>query len=474
MLNVIQTSGIVCIYKKDIDLGKIKLDGSINTYIMYIADDENSSIRSLNTTLDFSKNIDIDNIKQDMILDSKFTLKSIECRVLNGRKVSIKAIIEIELKVLSNEEIEFVKNIEELKDIQILDKELVLNSILGSGITKVYAKDTLLIDSVDNLEEIMKVDLSIINQETKVSYNKVLVKADASIKIIYLTEDNRICSCKQLIPLMGFIDMPDVSDENLCDVSFELENLIVKPNSIEEHSIYVEAEIQINCNVSESRKLNVIQDLYSPSTDLNYKEKQIQVVSQMQIIKDIYSIREKQFITEIGNHKIYDVDIRPNIVNRTLLQGRIIFEGEIELNFLYEYENNRIDTKNIILPFNFNMECEGTNPSSNIETNVEVVTQDFTVMPGGGGIDIKIDLQFIVKQSNNEQLQVIEEINTDESREKERCSLSIYFVKQGDTLWSIAKKFHSTIDIIAKVNDIEDKNKINVGQQLFIPNYCLV
>ena len=45
----------------------------------------------------------------------------------------------------------------------------------------------------------------------------------------------------------------------------------------------------------------------------------------------------------------------------------------------------------------------------------------------------------------------------------------IYFVKPEDTLWKIAKKYKSTIADIAKVNDIEDIDKIMTGMQLFIP-----
>lgn len=47
----------------------------------------------------------------------------------------------------------------------------------------------------------------------------------------------------------------------------------------------------------------------------------------------------------------------------------------------------------------------------------------------------------------------------------------IYFVKPGDTLWKIAKKFRSTVEDIARVNGIEDENKIYIGQQLYIPKY---
>lgn len=469
ILNTIRTNGTVCIYKKEIMDGKVKLDGCINVYIMYLADDEESSIRSLNTTLDFSKIIDFDAVKMGMILEDKVTLKTIECRVLNGRKVNIKSIMDVELKILSNEEVEFVKGIEEVKDVEVLDNTLRLNSLLGSGFTKVYAKDTIVIDSVDNLAEIMKVDITIINQETKISYNKVLVKADACVKMLYRTEDNRICSTSNLIPVMGFIDMADVSDENLCDVRYEIKNLLVKPNNVEEHSIYVEVELEVTCNIYQEKEVSIIEDLYSPTVDLVYKQRRIKAMSQKTLIKDLCSIREKQVISQIGNRRIYDVDIKPRILNQTALTNKIMYEGEIELNFLFDSDNShKIDAKNVILPFTFNMSYEGIMPSSEIETNIEVTLQDFTLMPDES-IDIKIDLEFLVNLANNQNINVIQEINIDENRSRERYSLIIYFVKSGDTLWNIAKRFRSTVSNIVAINGIEDENKINVGQQLFIP-----
>lgn len=469
ILNTICTNGTVCIYKKEVMDGKVRVDGAVNVYIMYLADDEQASIRSLNTTLEFSQTIDMENVRVGMLLENKTTLKSVECRVLNGRKVSIKAIMDMEVKVSSNEELEFVKEIDEIRDIQLLDKTLNVNSLLGNGITKVYAKDTIVIDSIDNLVEILKVEMNMINQETKISYNKVLVKADACVKIIYLTEDNRICTTTNLIPVMGFIDMPEVSDENLCDVRYEIKNLLVKPNNVEEHSIYIEAELEISCNVYQIKQLGIIEDLYSPTVNLVYKQKQIKAIAQKEIKKDICSIREKQFLSDIGNDKIYDVEINPSIVRQTVLTNRIVYEGEVRLNILYGAENtSRIETKDITLPFTFQTECIGATQSSEIETNMGIVLQDFTKMPDES-IDIKIDLEFTINLSNHQTIHVIEEINVEETREQEKYSLIIYFVKPGDTLWNIAKRFRSTVSNIATVNAIEDENKINIGEQLFIP-----
>ena len=46
-----------------------------------------------------------------------------------------------------------------------------------------------------------------------------------------------------------------------------------------------------------------------------------------------------------------------------------------------------------------------------------------------------------------------------------------YIVKKGDTLWNIAKEFGSTVDGIARVNGIENRDLIMPGQKLYIPKF---
>ncbi|MBI3943076.1 MAG: LysM peptidoglycan-binding domain-containing protein [Chloroflexi bacterium] len=44
-----------------------------------------------------------------------------------------------------------------------------------------------------------------------------------------------------------------------------------------------------------------------------------------------------------------------------------------------------------------------------------------------------------------------------------------YTVKTGDTLSSIAKQYGTTVDAIVRANNIANKDRINIGQQLSIP-----
>lgn len=468
ILSAISTSGTVCIYKKEILEGKVRIDGSIEAYIMYLADDENGSLRSMNSNIDFTQVIDMGKARPDMQLETEVTLKNIECRVLNGRKISTKAILDIGIKISSNENVDIV-NAVNLKDVQTLTKNLNINSLIGSGTTKVYAKDTLTIDNIDNLAEVMKVDIKMINRDTKISYNKVLAKSDMNVRILYLTEDNRINSVENIIPVMGFIDIQDIVEENICDVRYEVKNLLVKPNSVEEHSIYVEAELEIFCQVYQNQEVNLIQDLYSPSTNLVFTQKQIKVMQAKETMQNTCNIRETQQIAELQGNKIYDVAVNVEIAKQTLLNDRILYEGELKLNFIYASSNNSgIDTKLMTVPFNFNVDFNGVNASSNVDTSVEIGMQDF-VVTSDDSVDIKVDILFTTTLSKNIDVNIIEDIHEDESRHITTYSMIVYFVKSGDTLWKIAKKFGSTVEEIARVNGIEMVDKLNVGQQLFIP-----
>lgn len=362
ILNAVNTSGNVFIYKKEIMDGKIRIDGSINVYVMYMPDGDSDSVRGLNTNLDFTEILDIDNINAGMRSEEEISLKVIECRVLNGRKINLKATLEIRTKVYSNENVELIKEIENNKDIQTLSNTAKINSLVGEGSCKVYAKDNLRIDEIDNLAEILKTEFNIINKEIKVSYNKVLAKSDLNVKILYLTEDNRINSLNGIIPVMGFIDIPNVAEENICDTNYNIKNILVKPNSNEEHSIYVEAQIEISCYVYESKEITVIQDMYSPNEDISFTQKSINIISGKQTKKDICSINETLQMPELGNNRIYSVDINPRILSQNVVNGRIVYEGEIDLNFIYDVENNiRMDSRNMSINFNFTMDVEGIN-----------------------------------------------------------------------------------------------------------------
>lgn len=471
ILSTINTNGTVCIYKKEILEGKIRIDGGVQVYIMYLADDENSSVRGLNTVIDFTKLIDMENVNSSMNLESNINLGTIECKILNGRKINIKAGIDVEVNVYSNENIEFIKNIENREDVQVLNTVTSMDSLIGNGMTKVYAKDTMTIPEEDNLYEVLKLNIDIINKETKTSYNKILAKSDMQINVMYLTDNNRINEIKWQIPVMGFIDMQNISDDNLCNVNYEIKNVLLKPNSIEEHSIYIEVEVEINCNVFEKKEINIIQDLYSPTENLNINQKNITVMHNKQNFNNKCLINEKINIPELLNSKICGTEVSPRIIKQNVYNDRLVYEGELQIKFLFISPNtNRLDVKMQTIPFNSSFDCFGVTQNSNLNTIVDICNYNCGIREDGS-LDANIEMNINSEVFKMMEIKVVDNIETVENEDDNIYSIVVYFVKPGDTLWNIAKRFRSTINAIASVNGIEDENKINVGQQLFIPKF---
>ena len=470
ILGTINSSGNVYIYRKEIVNGKLKIDGGIQIDIIYLADNEQNSVRALHTVLDFSKSIDIDNIDESNNLLCKIKIKSIEPKILNGRKINIKVYLDVDISISSNKQKDYVKAIKDTEKIQMISNSMKIDSLKGCGETVATAKDTISID--DNLSDILNTDIFIKNKEIKISYNKVLSKADISIEILYLTEDEQIKSVTAQIPIMGFIDIQGVSDNEICDTDYEIRNIDIRPNNVEEHSISVEIEFLISCNAYEEKELNLIQDLYSPEEDITMNQEMINLMQNKKHFSDSCDVKEKINIPEIKDGKIYKLNVVPNIIKQNVLNNSINYECELDVNMLYMSNvTNRLEEKQQKIDFTHTISMENINKNASINTLIEVETKDYVCNPDNS-LNLNINMNFIVDSYIKNPINIVSNIKIEKMSEDTRGnSLVIYFVKDGDTLWKIAKKFRSTIDEIAQINNIDDLDKITVGEQLFIPRY---
>ena len=201
-------------------------------------------------------------------------------------------------------------------------------------------------------------------------------------------------------------------------------------------------------------------------------QENICLIQNKNTINDDCNIQERINISELKDGKVYNVRITPNIVKENVLNNLVSYEGELILNILYESSTtNRMDVREQRIPFTHDISSDKISKSSDVNTNIEISTKDFICMPDNT-IEINVGMKFLVETYMRNNINIVNNINIEEIKEESRAnSLVIYFVKDGDTLWKIAKKFKSTIDEIADINNIENVDKINVGDQLYIPKY---
>ena len=471
ILSTINTSGNVCIYKKETLDGKVRIDGSILTYIMYLAEGENDSIRGLNTNLDFSEIINMPEVTTGMNIDVGIMVKFIECKVLNGRKIALNASIEANIKAYANETVDIITNIND-ENIQVLNKNMKVNSLLGDGCTKASVKENITIPNTDNLVEILKSQITLVDKDIKISYNKILAKSEVEINLAYLTEDGRIESIRTRLPLVGFIDMPNVKEENICETMYMIKNIIIKANSVEEHSIYVEMEIEISCMVYEEKDIQLIQDMYCPGEKMEFNKNMVNTMTNKQCKKSNCNINEKISVDELENGNIIDVEITPIINRESKLNEKVTYEGELQLNFIFTDNSSvGVNTKQVTIPFEHTIDGIENAENCKIETNIDVNSQEFNNQ--SGNISANVDLVIETNIVGNSAIPVINDISMEKQEDLEDYSVVIYVVKSGDTLWKIAKRFGSTVDDIDRVNGMENPNKINIVEKIYIPKYVL-
>lgn len=472
ILNTINLNGNVCIYKKEVMEDKVKIDGNVNTYIMYLPDSKEDNLRGLTANIDFSQSIAIPGSREGMIAVTCVTIKDMECKVLNGRKINVKVGLEIDIKLYSNENIDIINQINNIEDVQILKKDFKINTLIGSGATRIYAKETFAIDPQDELAEILKTEISLVENDIKLSYNKVLTKSEADVKIMYLTEDNRINTVKGRIPVVGFIDMQDISEDNICNVNYEIKNMEVRPNPTEEHTIYVELELEAMCMAFEKKELQIMQDLYSPTIDMGFSQRKLTTTADKIMKNKNFTLTSKTNISGLQEGSLLDVDIR-SVINRVkVTNSKIMYEGELGLNFIFVQESNSVSSKISKIPFEFLVDNPTSNEQANIDTKVVINSQKFDVK-SSGDVECNIDMDFSIEISQNTNITIIDSIEVQENRDVnfEYDSLILYIIQPGDTLWEIAKKFKSTIDEISRMNGIENSDLIYAGNKLYIPKF---
>lgn len=456
IVSIINANANCYIYKEEITTGKVRFDGNVDTYIVYLAD--NGENRSIQTTLNFSESLQDNNIVESLMVKERIFVEMVEAKVLNERKISIKANLKLSTEAFEKVNIEIPSNFETDNDTQIQKETLQIKSIVGINRVKTSIKEDITVDNNIQIAEILKTDIEITNIENKISYNKVLAKADSNIKIIFLAEDGRISTAESKIPIMSFIDIDKVTEQHICNVEYSIRNMLFKANS-SMHSINCQVDFEVGCEVFETRTIDVIQDMYGIRNDIEFTKKDVEVELNASTKEEMVNLNERIQVEDILN--IYDVSMMPKVISINKSGGMFNYECELGMDIFYEADNrNGMNVKNVKLPFMMKFEEN----SSNVEFNI--VRKTFTVREE----NVDLDLQISAKQPGNnmKNISIIENVVTKEAEEENDYKMFMYFVKQGDTIWNISKRFKVCMQDIIKLNALENPDRINVGDVLYI------
>ncbi len=472
ILNIINVSGGAYINKKEITENKIRVDGTVDICIIYLSDDELNSLRGINSTFNFTEYIDLLGVTEESFVKMKCMAGQIECKVINGRKINVKCPISIDVDASAKEEYDISKDIVDDRNVELKKENKSFKTLYCCKCENIAINETInLGESDEPIGEILQANMKIVGKDYKTSYNKILAKAEAIIKIIYIADNERnsIETFEAKIPVMGFIDVDGLTENMEISLEYFIKCFNVKPvyQDLKATAITIDSEVEACVYIYNKINFDVISDLYSTDKKLNLEFNNIKMMQNNVNTNENIEIIQSLLIPELDTLKILNIDVTPFVSEVNVLDGKLALEGNLEFNILY-YRNDKkvLENKKMELPFQQVVRIPELQSNMKPKIDLEVCDIEYKSI-GGNQEQIRLNMNISVSSSEEISINSINNIEVLDEELPLIPSMVIYYVKPGDSLWNIAKKFRTTIKEIKEVNELTD-DVIYPNQQLLL------
>lgn len=241
----------------------------------------------------------------------------------------------------------------------------------------------------------------------------------------------------------------------------------------EMRALGIEAALQVRLFVYGEEKLELLEDAYSLDKKCVLQTEEAVVEELLMQNHSKSKIAERLSLPELKDeilqvcHSSADLQMEKMEVQN----GGILAEGILHVSFLYVKANDEVPfgVWKGMVPFSAMLECrEGSNDMKyDITYAVEQLAVD---LAGNDEVEIKAVVAFRSFMRKAEKIQMVTEAALVDYEKEERMNqpgIVGYIVKDGDDLWSLAKKYSTTEESILLNNELLSK-ELKTGDKILI------
>lgn len=465
--NILYVDVIPVIDDSTINSEQLTITGNVEFNVVYSSDEENPRIIRTSTLIPFKNSFEVPNLASNSPFNLSISANSTETNILNERKVSLKSNICTTICFFIEKPTEFIESIKNNENVESLCENTTIPTILHCQSINTSASESCIISSsLPNIEEIIKYDYKITNEEAVISDSKVILKGELMITVFYTAEDKKIYSFEYTIPYSSFLDGYEITDEVYFDLISTVNNLSLKvcPDSDELMRVLeYEATIATYICIFKNENINMISDIYSTDAELTTKIENIQYTTLSHKQHENISFRGIVTIPENDNIHILNTLGKLKGLSINTSDEKSTLSGNVEVTIVYKSDSsNKIESSSVDMPINHMLSTFINNISSANLINIEATQTE------PGKFDIKLSISIDGNNIETNNINLITDIKETENTMNKIRGITIYYPKAGDTLWKIAKKYKTTVDKLKKINNITDSNIIIAGNPLII------
>lgn len=479
MQRVIYLDGNMTIDQIDVQEDRVVYKGQVDVTILYTPEngDEVCSMRGSIPLEDF---IIVDGIDSSQKAEMSYHIENMHWNILNERKLNVKAIIQATVSSNKPKEAVIVTGTEGLNAAQTRTKSFAIIQPAKSGQDNIMVKDELtIVQGKDSIEEILKMNAAIKEEQVKRTDTEILYNGIIELSTLYKgqSEEKALQVVTHRIPFSGTLDVLKEDTEMYwsCELDVKPTFVQIAPDYDGEDRI-IEVECMVNSKYNTYDKLTeeIVDDVYCPGKKVEMVNKEEDYMTL--VARGNSRVPRKEVMSLDGAapdaSQIFSVKLTPVVDEKEVQNDKLTIRGMMETKVTYLSDNPTapIQIAADMIPFVQEMTMPGIEKGNFVDA--ELKAKDVNVSSyNKNDMMVEYVLECTANVYKKDKLKTINAIEAKDMVKEELNaypSISVYVVKKGDTLWDIAKRYNTTVNDIAEINEIDVSSSVNPLQKLII------
>lgn len=437
-------------------------------------------------SMNFNENINLAADSDNTYVSCTAKLEDITVKAINSRKVSVKAIVTI---TVTCEEIEDIAVGCEIEDAGEDDQLQILSKVINYSQLAVNIRDNFriretvaLASGKPDIGELLWEDIDIRSINSRLTDDGISLNGELGIFMMYLPQEES-ASVQWYETSVGFEGKLDINGCNADMVSYVKYHVMsvqveIKPDyDGENREISIEMVLDLEVKAYEEREKSMIADLYSPVKQVRLETNPAQF--KKLLVRNNSKCRASDRV-KLGDYvnmlQICNCTGAAQIDDVSVEEDGIQVDGAMMVNVFYVTSDDNAPMGSIraAVPFSNKLQVKG---GPGMEYSINATIEQLTaVMTGSNELEIKgsVGLDAICFEPYEMAVAVDCSVEPFEESEFLKFPSIIGYIANGeDTIWDIAKKYHTTPASIRSSNHAladrsSDDMKVRRGEKLLL------
>lgn len=376
--------------------------------------------------------------------------------------------------LFDKQKLDIVKDVSQVEGIQKHRKEISYQDIIGIEKSESVIRDTITINT-EEIQSIISLNPYAKIKESRVADNKVIIGGVLEVNPLACTYDGELVELDRIgIDFTQFIEVPGacdgMSEESL--LSMGDFNYIFKQNG-ESNTGLLEIDCTVACKVKVSDEVTreVLQDAYSPQKIIKFDHRAIEVNKTLSNGSETFVVRDsiKNANDDIQIKDVVSVCPTISIENSYVEDDKSVIQGIIKVDILYvPVEGLRIVYKlSEEIPFEHETTIDNLTDTCKVFSTAAIEKVDVDLNRDEIDLSVKVKRYTEAVDKKPESF-IIKGDDLGIYDLSKAPSIIVYICKEGDNLWNIAKKYNTTENEIAEINELRVDEPLKPGKCLIL------